>query len=86
MPIIKRNRDQLASSEAYEMQSSQSQSTTAASDYLIDIREYDIPYYTRVSIDLGIRVGLWYKADVQVDTFFVQYIYLLLNYYQPILF
>ncbi|KAJ7630434.1 hypothetical protein FB45DRAFT_915491 [Roridomyces roridus] len=27
---------------------------------IIDIREYDVPYYLRVAIDIDIRVGLWY--------------------------
>jgi DNA polymerase epsilon subunit 1 len=29
-------------------------------DCIIDVREYDIPYYLRVAIDNEIRVGLWY--------------------------
>ena len=29
---------------------------------LIDIREYDVTYYSRVSIDLGVRVGAWYRV------------------------
>lgn len=33
---------------------------TDALDYLIDIREYDVPYLTRVSIDLGIFAAHWY--------------------------
>lgn len=33
-------------------------------DNIIDIREYDIPYYVRLAIDLDIRVGLWYTAKV----------------------
>ncbi|GAA5795942.1 hypothetical protein HPULCUR_001307 [Helicostylum pulchrum] len=31
-------------------------------DNILDIREYDIPYYVRTAIDLDIRVGLWYTA------------------------
>ena len=27
---------------------------------IIDIREYDVPYYLRVAIDNSLRVGLWY--------------------------
>ncbi len=27
---------------------------------IIGIREYDIPYYLRVAIDIDIRVSLWY--------------------------
>ena len=29
---------------------------------LIDIREYDVPYYQRVCIDLKINAGSWYKV------------------------
>jgi len=31
-------------------------------DCIIDVREYDIPYYLRVAIDNKIRVGLWYTV------------------------
>lgn len=36
-----------------------------------DIREYDVVYYTRVCIDLGIRCGLWYHITFRnaVGTF-----------------
>ncbi|KKF94147.1 DNA polymerase epsilon catalytic subunit A [Ceratocystis platani] len=34
-----------------------------ASDYIVDIREYDVPYHVRVMIDLDIRVGRWYFID-----------------------
>ncbi|KAH7103004.1 DUF1744-domain-containing protein [Auriculariales sp. MPI-PUGE-AT-0066] len=30
---------------------------------IIDIREYDVPYYLRVAIDKEIRVGLWYTVS-----------------------
>jgi DNA polymerase elongation subunit (family B) len=29
---------------------------------LVDIREFDVTYYSRVSIDLDIRVGEWYRV------------------------
>ncbi|KIY72932.1 hypothetical protein CYLTODRAFT_485908 [Cylindrobasidium torrendii FP15055 ss-10] len=29
---------------------------------IIDVREYDVPYYLRVAIDEEIRVGLWYAV------------------------
>ena len=29
---------------------------------LVDIREYDVPYPTRVSIDRDVRVGVWYRV------------------------
>ncbi|KAF9543309.1 DNA polymerase epsilon catalytic subunit [Mortierella hygrophila] len=33
-------------------------------DYIVDIREYDIPYTIRVAIDKDIRIGLWYTVRV----------------------
>ncbi|GAA6015444.1 hypothetical protein JCM8202_002471 [Rhodotorula sphaerocarpa] len=32
-------------------------------DAILDIREYDVPYYLRVAIDKNIRVGLWYEVS-----------------------
>lgn len=29
---------------------------------IVDIREYDVPYYLRVAIDNDLRVGLWYHV------------------------
>lgn len=34
-----------------------------AREAIIDIREYDVPYYLRVAIDNDIRVGLWYAVS-----------------------
>ncbi|PPQ88162.1 hypothetical protein CVT25_005127 [Psilocybe cyanescens] len=31
-------------------------------DCIIDVREYDVPYYLRVAIDNEVRVGLWYSV------------------------
>lgn len=31
-------------------------------DSIIDVREYDVPYHVRVSIDLKINCGLWYNV------------------------
>ena len=31
-------------------------------DMLVDIREYDVPYITRVQIDLELRAGCWYDC------------------------
>ncbi|KAH8673336.1 DNA polymerase family B [Xylariales sp. PMI_506] len=36
-----------------------------ASDYIVDIREYDVPYHVRVMIDMEIRVGRWYFVDAK---------------------
>ncbi|KAG6232381.1 DNA polymerase epsilon catalytic subunit [Claviceps purpurea] len=40
-------------------------SFSEASDYIVDIREYDVPYHVRVMIDLDIRVGSWYYVEVK---------------------
>jgi DNA polymerase epsilon subunit 1 len=36
-----------------------------ASDYIVDIREYDVPYHVRVAIDLDIRIGKWYTVEAK---------------------
>ncbi|KYQ91238.1 putative DNA polymerase epsilon subunit A [Tieghemostelium lacteum] len=35
----------------------------SATEHILDLREYDVPYYVRAAIDLDIRVGLWYKIE-----------------------
>ncbi|EPE05144.1 dna polymerase epsilon [Ophiostoma piceae UAMH 11346] len=40
-------------------------SVSEASAYIVDIREYDVPYHVRVLIDLDIRVAKWYYVDVK---------------------
>ncbi|KAL7751596.1 DNA polymerase epsilon catalytic subunit [Sorochytrium milnesiophthora] len=34
-------------------------------DSIVDIREYDVPYYLRVAMDNDLRVGLWYKIAIE---------------------
>ncbi|KAL9051838.1 MAG: hypothetical protein Q9162_005779 [Coniocarpon cinnabarinum] len=36
-----------------------------ASDFITDVREYDVPYHVRVAIDNDIRVGKWYSVDAK---------------------
>ncbi|KAH9904372.1 DNA polymerase family B [Xylariomycetidae sp. FL2044] len=36
-----------------------------ASDYIVDIREYDVPYHVRVMIDMKIRAGRWYFVEAK---------------------
>ena len=31
-------------------------------EYITEIREFDVPYHMRVSIDTDIRCGLWYSV------------------------
>ncbi|CRG85659.1 DNA polymerase epsilon subunit 1 [Talaromyces islandicus] len=39
--------------------------TLNASDFIIDIREYDVPYHVRVAIDKDIRIGKWYNVEMK---------------------
>ncbi|KAI9804136.1 MAG: DNA polymerase epsilon catalytic subunit [Sarcosagium campestre] len=41
------------------------------SDYIVDIREFDVPYHVRVAIDKDIRIGKWYTVGAKhgVTTF-----------------
>lgn len=36
-----------------------------ASDFVLDIREYDVPYHVRVAIDLDVRIGKWYTVEAK---------------------
>ena len=36
-----------------------------ASDFITDVREYDVPYHVRVAIDNNIRVGKWYNVEAK---------------------
>ncbi|KAK5125281.1 DNA polymerase epsilon catalytic subunit [Meristemomyces frigidus] len=36
-----------------------------ASDFILDIREYDVPYHVRVAIDMDIRIGKWYTVEAK---------------------
>ncbi|RMD43043.1 hypothetical protein DV735_g2091, partial [Chaetothyriales sp. CBS 134920] len=36
-----------------------------ASDFITDIREYDVPYHVRVTIDQDIRIGKWYTVEAK---------------------
>lgn len=36
-----------------------------ASDFIVDIREYDVPYHVRVAIDKEIRIGRWYTVEAK---------------------
>ena len=43
---------------------SRSNATMNASDFIIDIREYDVPYHVRVSIDKGTYLHHVYSLHV----------------------
>ncbi|XP_076350234.1 DNA polymerase epsilon catalytic subunit 1 isoform X2 [Tachypleus tridentatus] len=71
-PAVKKNREREKTSSAYVQMLSSSLSEGVHSEHskkltdqmenIIDIREYDVPYHVRVSIDKKIFVGHWYSV------------------------
>ena len=35
-------------------------------EFLEDLREYDVPYHVRFAIDTGTRSGFWYEVSCKV--------------------
>eukprot|EP01132_Coremiostelium_polycephalum_P007732 gene7732-9508_t len=81
MPIIKKNKQRITTTAAYEdpyssktyfSQQQQSKKKIVigkhTTEYILDIREYDVTYYVRCAIDLGIFVGLWYQVTKEGPT------------------
>ncbi|KAI8325970.1 DUF1744-domain-containing protein [Martensiomyces pterosporus] len=62
-PMIKRNENRSQLMSAYMDDSEQV--AREVEDSILEMREFDVPYYLRVAIDKGIRVGHWY--DVNAD-------------------
>ena len=61
-PIINKNISMQKTESVYErLQTSNAVSKDVDfTDYMIDLREHDIPVHLRIAIDYQIRVGLWY--------------------------
>lgn len=34
-------------------------------EYIIGLREFDVPYHSRICIDCGIRAGKWFQMDIK---------------------
>lgn len=68
LQVVKRNKESNEKS-AYETnfvyQEDNGQKKADQLENIIDIREYDVPYHVRVSIDLKLFVGLWYAIKGQ---------------------
>ncbi|KAK3107356.1 hypothetical protein FSP39_012618, partial [Pinctada imbricata] len=70
-PAVKKNKEQEKSNQAYtalltshllgEDGDNAGGKVTNQFDNIVDMREYDVPYHVRVSIDLKIFVGHWYS-------------------------
>ncbi|KAK7499885.1 hypothetical protein BaRGS_00008976, partial [Batillaria attramentaria] len=69
-PAVRKNKEREKNSSAYttmlhligEDASALSKKMADQMENIIDIREYDVPYHVRVSIDLKIFVGHWYSV------------------------
>ena len=59
-PIIKDNQLKKESRNMYTFK--EIETIMDPSVYIDDIREYDVPYHVRVSIDKNVRVGKWYDV------------------------
>ena len=57
LPLVERNAERAARPDA-----TADTATADVQENFVDIREYDVPYYVRVSIDLEVRVGCWYNV------------------------
>ncbi|KAF2666688.1 DUF1744-domain-containing protein [Microthyrium microscopicum] len=77
MPIAEKNKSQVSALDAYAEVASASagfdvfeeedrvKGFVDASDFIVDIREYDVPYHVRVAIDKDIRIGRWYSVEAK---------------------
>ncbi|EEB07800.2 DNA polymerase epsilon catalytic subunit A Pol2 [Schizosaccharomyces japonicus yFS275] len=51
--------------DIFETKDNKDESTNADAplDYILDVREYDVPYHSRSLIDLNVRVGQWFNVS-----------------------
>ena len=81
MPIAEKNKSKVSAMDTYaevasanagfnmfddeEDQRRPGTTIADASDFIVDIREYDVPYHVRVAIDLDVRIGKWYTVEAK---------------------
>lgn len=70
LPLVQRNQAKLDAAQAYESLFNNSASKAPGKmqdyiEYMVDMREYDVPYHVRFAIDNDIRCGLWYMVSVE---------------------
>lgn len=81
MPIAEKNKEKITAMDTYAevatatagfdifdeevVQESRAHAILEASDFITDIREYDVPYHVRVTMDLDIRIGKWYTVEAK---------------------
>ncbi|XP_006147397.3 DNA polymerase epsilon catalytic subunit A [Tupaia chinensis] len=85
-PAVKKNRERAHASDAYTAMLSSvlqggsivpdeeeaSKKTADQLDNIVDMREYDVPYHIRLSIDLKIHVAHWYNVRLRGSAFPVE--------------
>lgn len=68
---VKVNKSRSKAAEAYDFRGHDADGGADLPDDLmeaiIDLREYDVQYQTRVSIDLDINVGSWYEVNMRIS-------------------
>ncbi|KAK4760568.1 hypothetical protein SAY87_005461 [Trapa incisa] len=64
--VLERNRAKMDAAEAYEsiLTVKRDQKPQDLLDYIVDLREYDVPYHVRFAIDNDVRCGQWYDVSV----------------------
>ena len=73
-PIVENNQKLLAAKDyadddmAISKEDSEFKASADALSFIIDMREYDVPYTMRASIDLELRVGAWFEVTPQPGT------------------
>ncbi|XP_071723103.1 DNA polymerase epsilon catalytic subunit A-like isoform X1 [Rutidosis leptorrhynchoides] len=66
MHVVQRNQAKFDAAEAYEfiLSGKREQRPQDSLDYIVDLREYDVPYHVRFAIDNDVRCGQWYDVSV----------------------
>ncbi|OMO89101.1 hypothetical protein COLO4_19937 [Corchorus olitorius] len=64
--VVERNQAKFDAAEAYEsiLMGKREQRPVDCLDYIVDLREYDVPYHVRFAIDNDVRCGQWYDVSV----------------------
>eukprot|EP00897_Mesotaenium_endlicherianum_P006205 jgi/Mesen1/5612/ME000282S04761 len=73
LPVVARNQAKLEAAEAYESlqqglslgREVRAQRPADYLDSIVEVREYDVPYHVRYTIDQDVRCGFWYTVAVE---------------------
>ncbi|BBN04847.1 DNA polymerase epsilon subunit 1 [Marchantia polymorpha subsp. ruderalis] len=72
LPIVERNQAKVEAAQAYNtlfqgMRGGLQETSNVQDfvDYMLEVREFDVPYHVRFAIDKDVRCGLWYTVTVE---------------------